>query len=272
MKIVALIALLILVGSLGWFLVRKFERSRMYYPQRTLEAYPCDLGLAYEDVSLATADGLRLHGWWVPADQNRGTVLFCHGNAGNISHRLESIEIFHRLGLNVFIFDYRGYGLSEGSPSEDGTYRDAEAAYDYLRQARHIPSGRIVIFGRSLGGAVAVELARLREAGALICESTFTSSVDLAHVIFPFLPVRLLIFNKYETIMKVPGLALPKLFIHSRQDELVPFEQGERLFRAAGDPKEFLAIQGSHGEGFLQTGAPYLERIDRFLKQYLKQH
>ncbi len=266
MTIVILIILLILAGVLGRALIQAFERSRMYFPRRQLEAQPSDLGLAYEDVFFSTADRVRVHGWWVPANENRGAVLFCHGNAGNISHRLESIEIFHRLGLNVFIFDYRGFGRSGGRPSEEGTYQDAGAAYDYLHGEREIPPERIVIFGRSLGGAVAVETAGRRKAAALICESSFTSSLDMARRITPFLPVRLLIFDRYETVEKVGRLTVPKLFIHSPEDELVPFEQGERLFKAAAEPKKFLAIRGGHGDGFLQSEPAYSEEIDAFLR------
>ena len=268
MRIAVILSLIVAGGLIVWFLVRKFERSHMYYPQSDIEALPSDIGLDYEDIFLTTSDGVRIHGWWIPADTSRGTILFCHGNAGNISHRLASIQIFNRLGLNLFIFDYRGYGRSEGSPSEEGTYRDAAAAYEYLHRTLGITPERIIIFGRSLGGAVAIDLAKNKEAGALICEATFTSAVDMGRLIFPFLPVSLLVFDKYDAISKVGDLRLPKLFIHSRDDDLVPFEQGERLFRAAADPKEFLEIRGSHGDGFLETEDSYIRGIDEFLDRY----
>ncbi len=273
--ILSIIFILLLAGLPGiWFLLRKFEQHQMYAPQRELEMTPDEAGMAYEDVWLAAGDGLRLHGWWIPSSRDRGTILFCHGNAGNISHRLESIAVFHSLGLNVLIFDYRGFGRSEGSPNEEGTYLDAEAAYLHLRREREIPAERIVLFGRSLGGAVAIELAqRLCEkasypkAAGLICEATFTSAEAMGRLLFPSLPVGLIIRNKYDSISKVPSLELPVLFIHSPDDELVPFEHGRALFAEAPEPKEFLRIAGGHGDGFLVTGPAYREGIAAFLEK-----
>ncbi|MDP8237204.1 MAG: alpha/beta hydrolase [Candidatus Erginobacter occultus] len=267
MKPILIVCLAVAALLLIRLLVRKFEQHQMYYPIRGLEATPGEAGMAYEDVFLNPGDGVRIHGWWVPAEADRGTVLFCHGNAGNISHRLESIAVFHRLGLNVLIFDYRGFGRSEGSPDEEGTYLDAEAAYRHLREEKGIDPERIVIFGRSLGGAVAIELALRARAGALVAESTFTSAVEMGKLIFPFLPIRLLIRNRYDSLAKVGELQLPSLFIHSPGDELVPFEMGERLFQTAAEPKEFFRISGGHGDGFLITGPSYVEGIDSFLKK-----
>ncbi len=268
MKIILIIILILALAPALWFLRRRFERSQMYFPILQLEATPDQAGMAYEDVYFTTGDGVRLHGWWVPAESGRRAVLFCHGNAGNISHRLESIAVFHRLGLNVLIFDYRGFGWSGGSPDEEGTYRDAAAAYRHLEEERGVAPERIVIFGRSLGGAVAIELARRKKAAALIVESSFTSAVAMGKLIFPYLPVGLLIRNRYDSLSKVGELRLPVLFIHSPDDELVPFEQGERLFAAAPEPKEFLPIRGGHGDGFLISGEVYLEGIDTFLKKF----
>ncbi len=267
MKTVLLIILVLASLPALWLLLRKFEQHQIYYPTRPLEATPEQAGMEYEDVHLTAGDGVRLHGWWVPAGAARGTVLFCHGNAGNISHRLESIAVFHRLGLNVLIFDYRGFGHSEGTPDEEGTYRDAEAAYRHLREERGIDPDRIVFFGRSLGGAVAIELAGRVDAAGLIGESTFTSTVEMGKLIYPFLPIRLMVRNRYDSLAKVGDLSLPVLFIHSPDDELVPFEHGRRLYRAATEPKEFLAIRGGHGDGFLVSGPIYAEGIDSFLKK-----
>lgn len=267
MKAILMILLVFAALPAVWLLLRRFEQSQMYEPSRELEATPDEAGMAYEDVFLTAEDGVRIHGWWVKAVPDRATVLFCHGNAGNISHRLELIDLFHRLGLNVLIFDYRGFGRSEGSPNEAGTYRDGEAAYRHLREERGIAPGRIVIFGRSLGGAVAIELARRVEAAALVCESTFTSAEEMGKLIYPSLPVGLLVRNKYDSISKVGGLTLPVLFLHSPEDELVPFEHGRRLFRAAAAPKEFLAIRGGHGDNFQVSAPLYSEVLDRFLKK-----
>ncbi len=268
MKTILIICLVLAALLIIRLLVRKFERHQMYYPIRDLEATPDLAGMDYQEVETAAEDGVRIHGWWIPAAAGRATVLFCHGNAGNISHRLESVAVFHRLGLNVLIFDYRGFGRSEGSPDEEGTYLDAAAAYRLLREERGIDPERTIIFGRSLGGAVAIELARRTEAAALIVESTFTSAADMGKLIYPFLPIRLLIRNRYDSLAKVGGLDLPVLVIHSPDDELVPFEMGERLFRAAaGEPKEFFPISGGHGDGFLVTGEAYSKGIDSFLKK-----
>ncbi len=274
MKTILAIILVLAAVPAIWFLLRKFEQHQMYAPLSDLEATPGDAGWEYEDVYLTAEDGVRIHGWWVPAERNRGAVLFCHGNAGNISHRLESIAVFRRLGMSVLIFDYRGYGRSEGSPDEQGTYRDAGAAYCCLREDRGIPAERIVIFGRSLGGAVAIELARrlaaessCSKAAGLICEATFTSAVEMGKLIYPLLPVGLLVRNRYDSISKVGGLDLPVLFIHSPEDDLVPFEHGLALFRAAAKPKEFLRIAGGHGDGFLAAGPVYEEGLDSFLRK-----
>ncbi len=270
MKPIATIALLALVVLVLWFMLRRFEHAQLYFPSSELEATPDVIGLPYEDVYLSTSDGVRIHGWWVPSEDGAPALIFCHGNAGNISHRLELINILHRLGLNVFIFDYRGFGRSEGRPNEEGTYLDAEAAWRHLREDRGIEPEKIVIFGRSLGGAVAIELAKRREAGALIAESTFTSTVDMGRIVFPFLPVRLMVTNEYDSISKVGGLALPKLFIHSQDDELVPFEMGKQLYREAAEPKEFAVISGSHNDGYLVSEPDYSKAIADFLKTYLE--
>lgn len=271
-----------------FFLV--FERANLYFPTRTLEATPGDIGLAHEDVFLTASDGVKIHGWFVPASSpapvhlvgvpdgtptrctgeeaarvRRRAVLFFHGNAGNISHRLQTIAIFHRLGLDTLIIDYRGYGRSGGRPSERGFYLDAEAAYDWLRARQGTDPGSIVAFGRSLGGAVAVELARRREVSALIVESVFTSTADIGREVMPFLPVRLLVTQRFDSLGKVGSLAVPKLFIHGRDDEIIPFRHGERLFDAAAEPKRFVPIAGGHNDGFMLPENAYPEILARFL-------
>lgn len=244
------------------------QAKMLYFPSREIDATPADAGLAYDDVTLKTADGVTLSAWYIPAPNERGFLVFCHGNAGNISHRLDSLKIFHDLRLSVLIFDYRGYGRSEGEPTEKGTYLDAEAAYDYLVKTRGISPSRIIIFGRSLGCAVAAELAVRHKAGALIIESGFTSVPDLGRKFFPHLPVRLISRFHYATMDKVGGIPIPKLFIHSPDDEIIPFEQGMRLFEKAREPREFLKIRGGHNEGFLMSGEQYTGGIDRFLSKY----
>jgi fermentation-respiration switch protein FrsA (DUF1100 family) len=212
-----------------------------------------------------TRDGVSLHGWFIPSPDTESVVLFCHGNAGNISHRLDSIRIFHDLGLSVFIFDYRGYGLSEGRPSEEGTYRDAEAAWNHLVEGRGIPSDRIILFGRSLGAAVAAHLAQTARPSALILESAFASVPEIASHHYWYLPVRWLSRFKYATAAYVRAVHAPTLVIHSRDDEINPIEQGRDVFRQANEPKVFLEISGDHNSGFLLSGARYTEGLRQFL-------
>ena len=238
-------------------------------PGRTLETTPQRLGLAYDDVLFETDDGLVLHGWYVHAREARGTVLFFHGNAGNISHRLDSIAIFAGLGLDVFIVDYRGYGRSEGRPGEQGTYRDADAAWRYLVSERGFDPARIVIFGRSLGGAVAARLATETRAAALIVESSFTSGEDMAARLYPFMPVRLLTRLRYPVVEYVAQNRNPVLIVHSREDEIVPFDMGESLYRAAAAPKTFLELTGDHNGAFLLDRARYVAGLDAFIAAHL---
>ena len=243
-----------------------FGQSRIiYHPTREIVATPASAGLAYEDVSLRTNDGLRLAAWYVPATDARGTILFCHGNARNISDRLSSIAVFHRLGYSVLIFDYRGYGRSEGRPTEEGTYRDADAAWDHLVRERGASPRTIVVFGRSLGGAVAAHLADTRPVRALILESTFTTAPDLAADLFPWLPARALTTFDYATLYRVDRIRCPKLIVHSPDDDLIPFEHGRHLFAAAAEPKRFLEITGPHCDGFLRSGTRYTSGLADFL-------
>ena len=241
----------------------------VFYPTREIEATPEVLGLAYEDVTIPTADGVRIAAWYVPADRAAGTVLFCHGNAGNISHRLDTIDLLHRLGVNVLIFDYRGYGRSEGSPTEAGTCEDAEAAWQYLvRQRGHKPE-RIVIHGRSLGGSVAAHLARERPPAGLIVESSFHDITELGAELYPWLPVRWISRLKYTTAEYVGAVKCPVLVVHSADDELIPYHHGRKVFAAARQPKRFVALHGSHNAGFLDSDAIYRPAVRQFLAECL---
>jgi len=240
----------------------------LYYPDmpgRELVATPADVGLVYENVSLQTRDGVQLHAWFIPAERPRATVLFCHGNAGNISHRLDSIRLLHSLGLQVLIFDYRGYGQSEGRPSEKGSYRDVDAAWRYLLDVRDLPEDGIILFGRSLGAAVAADLASRTRPAAVILESAFTSVPDMAAGIYPWLQVRLLSRYRYDNLGKVTLISAPLLLVHSREDEIIPFSHGERLFRQAREPKQFLEINGGHNDAFLTSRKAYTQGLEAFL-------
>lgn len=238
-------------------------------PGRALEVTPLQVGFDYDDVNLVTSDGITLHGWYVPAVERRGTVLFLHGNAGNISHRLDSIAVFRELGLDTFIIDYRGYGQSEGRTSEDGTYKDAEAAWRYLLTERKTDPAEIVIFGRSIGGAIAAWLGARHEAAALIVESSFTSAVDMASRIYPFMPVRLLTRLKYPVVEYVAAAECPVLIVHSRDDEIIPFDMGRALFDAAPAPKAFLELRGGHNDAFFLSRDRYREGLRSFVAEIL---
>jgi len=242
----------------------------LYFPERSYDATPEAIGLPYDSVSFKTADGVKIHAWYIPAEKSRGAVLFCHGNAGNISHRLFFIDLLNRMGLSVLIFDYRGYGWSEGKPSEEGTYRDAEAAWNYLVTERKFNPGEIVILGRSIGGSIAARTARERKPAALIIESAFTSVPDIGAEVYFYLPVRWLSRYDYNTLEFLKGVSCPVLIIHSPQDEIIPIHHGKRLYEAANPPKEFLEIKGSHNEGAVISGGLYTGGIDSFIAKYVK--
>lgn len=245
-----------------------FQSRFIYFPLRQIEATPAILGLTYEAVQFEAEDGVKLSGWFIPAEEASRIVLFFHGNAGNISHRLESIALFHRLGLSVFIIDYRGYGQSEGSPSESETYLDAAAAWRYLVEERGSEPEQIIIFGRSLGGAVATWLAHNHPPKALIIESTFTSVPDMGAGQYPFLPVRLLARIQYNSLERIPQINVPILIVHSPEDEIIPYSHGQQLFQAANEPKTFLQLRGGHNEGFIISGQPYEEGLKSFIEKY----
>ena len=266
------IAGVLFIVYVGWGLMLYIMQPKFLYgPIREVDCTPADLELDFDDVTFKSSDGLRLSGWYIPKEGSEFTVLFCHGNGGNITHRLDSINIFHRLGLNCFIFDYRGYGYSEGKPSEVGTYLDAEAAYKWLTEEKNIPPDNIIIFGRSLGGSIAAHLTGKTKAAALVLESTFSSYVDIGRKFYPYMPVRRFARFSYRTIDYIKNVDCPVMFIYSRNDEIVPFEFGSKLYEAANNPKEFIEIFGSHNDAFLVSGEVYKESWMKwlnFLKEY----
>ena len=266
------IAVVLFITYLGWGVLLYIMQPRfLYSPVREVACTPDGLGLDFEDVVFKSSDSLRLSGWYVPAEGSEFTVLFCHGNGGNIMHRLDSINIFNNLGLNCFIFDYRGYGNSQGKPSEEGIYLDAEAAYKWLTEEKKIPPGNIIIFGRSLGGSIAAHLAGKVKAAALIVESTFTSYADIGRKFYPYMPVRWFARFSYSTIDFIRNVNCPVMLIYSRNDEIVPFEFGPELYEAANEPKEFVEIFGSHNDGFLVSGEIYKDAWANWLK-FLKEY
>jgi len=270
MLISILVVLFIAYWGLG--LVLYFmQPTFLYSPMREVTYTPGELGLDFESVVFKTSDGLRLTGWYIPAENAEMTVLFCHGNGGNMMHRLDSINILCNLGLNCFIFDYRGYGNSEGKPSEEGTYLDARAAYEWLAKEKGISPDDIIVFGRSLGGSIAAQLAGKVKVGALIIESAFTSYADIGRKFYPYMPVRWFARFSYRTVDYVKDVHCPVMIIHSRNDEIIPFEFGLELYEAANEPKEFVEIFGSHNDGFLVSSEIYKNAWTKWLK-FLKKY
>lgn len=252
-------------------LVFLFQSNLVYYPQvgREIAMTPADAGLKYEPVKISTEDGVTLDAWYIPANQARGTLVFFHGNAGNISHRMDILQSFHQLGLNTLIVDYRGYGRSTGEASEQGTYLDAEAAWRYLTETKRAPAENIVLFGESLGGAVAAWLAARKKPRSLIMMSTFTSAPELAAKHYWFLPVKLLARFDYNTLGNLKAIACPVLIIHSPEDEIVPFEHGRALFDAAKESRQFLQIRGGHNDGFILSREIWQNGVGAFLDKHL---
>jgi fermentation-respiration switch protein FrsA (DUF1100 family) len=243
------------------------QEDFIFFPDSFFIGDPEGWGMPFDDVHFQTGDGLTLHGWFVPGDR-RETMLWCHGNAGNISYRLDNIKILHdQLGINVFIFDYRGYGQSQGRPSEAGTYLDAEAALSYLQTRPDVDQQSIVIFGRSLGGAVAVDLASKHPCLGLILESTFTSLVDLFEVPIDIKDLRgRMAPIKYDSFSKIKRIKVPLLMLHGDRDEVVPFQSGLTLYKAANQPKQFCIIQGAgHNDTYIVGGQAYVDALRDFI-------
>ncbi len=246
--------------------IRYIERQSIYFPMRDMYSTPRERGLPYEEIYFKTSDNKRLNGWFIPRDNAKFIVLFCHGNAGNISHRIEKISILHDLGVSTFIFDYRGYGKSQGRPSERGLYKDAEAAYRYLVEERKISKDDIILYGESIGSAVIIDLAKKVDVKALITEEAFTSIKDMARMAYPFLP-HFIFSSRFDCVSKIKDITCQKLIIHSIDDEIVPFYLGEKLFKTARPPKKFLRIRGSHNTAFLDSGEQFKEGIKNFLEE-----
>jgi fermentation-respiration switch protein FrsA (DUF1100 family) len=226
-------------------------------------------GLPLEDVAFSSADGTKLFGWYVESTRASAVLLWCHGNAGNIIHRLENLRELYRIGLSVFLFDYRGYGRSQGRPSEEGLHEDATAAYDYVTRQRRITPDRMVLFGRSLGAAVAGELAAHKPASSLILESCFPSIEAVAKYYYHGLPVHWLLGASFRLIDRLPHLSLPKLFVHGDRDSIIPLSLGEQAFHAAKAPKEFYLVKGAdHNDLPFVGGRPYYAKLRDFISRH----
>lgn len=251
------------LGALYWY-----QERLIFLPSNKLDGDPNQLGLAYESVWLETDDGVHIHGWWLPGQKDRPVVLFLHGNAGNISHRLSTLQHLHALGLSTLIIDYRGYGHSEGSPSEKGTYLDARAAWGYLTDELDITPERIIVFGRSLGGGVALGLLQEQQPGGLWLESTFTDIEELGRLHYPWLTAAWLLRVRYPNLERISQIDVPTMIAHSRGDEVVPYRHGQQLFENAAGSKWLLPLEGGHNDdpwyavpGYNDCWSAYIARI-----------
>jgi len=265
-RVMFLLATLIFLILAGILFYSQLENRLVFYPTRGLDDSPSNWNLSYRDVLLRSKDGENLHCWFFPLTGKPQVLLFCHGNAGNISHRIENVEHLVKRGVSVFLLSYRGYGESTGRPSEKGIYVDGLAAYDYLIETERIPSNRIAVFGRSLGAAVAIEVALQRGVRCIVIESAFTSLRDLSKTIFPWSLFSPFIPNHYDNGTKIGTLSIPKLIIHGKNDEIVPFWIGEKLFTLAKDKKKFFAIEGAgHNDTYIVGGSTYFDELVSFI-------
>lgn len=272
LRILRTTVLLLALLSVGLPLfVMLFENRFLYHPTRPPDGRwdTSKLGFPVEECSFTTEDGVRLHAWYVRERDAPATLLWFHGNAGNLSSRAELMDRLRRLPADVFLIDYRGYGKSEGSPSEEGLYRDARAAYRFLVEERKIPPNRIVLGGKSLGGAIAAELATRVDCASLLLQSTFTSLADMSRRVIPFLPAHWFLRQRYETISKMVRIRVPKLILHARTDEIIPYEMGRRLFDAAPEPKRFVELGDLGHNDWMHVGPAYDEALRAFLRDCL---
>jgi fermentation-respiration switch protein FrsA (DUF1100 family) len=261
-------AILIYAGIL--ILLRVYESKLIYFPgpERTLAAPPSSLGLPVQRVEIPTEDAVQLVAWIIPAEPRSSLwLLICHGNAGNLSEFDRPLHYagLRQLGLNLLAFDYRGYGESGGAPSETGLYRDASAAYRYLTNQRGVNPEHVIMFGHSLGSAVAIDLASRVPAAGLIVEGAFTSATDRGQELYPYIPVRWIAASRFGSIEKIRSVTVPKLFLHATEDEVIPLAHGRRLYEAAPAPKTFVELRGGHGDAFDVDSARYFGSIAKFL-------
>lgn len=261
---VAILVVAVIAALTFWLLAS--ESRLLFYPARESAGTPSDWGWRFEDVALVAVDGVKLHGWWVPHAPERSdagvTVLFLHGNAGNISHRREKLALYRDLGADVLIVDYRGYGRSGGQPGEDGFRRDAYAAYEHLTNVRGVAPRRVLVHGESIGAAVAARLAAEVPIGAVVLEAAFTSVPDVAAAMYPVLPVRWLVRNRFETLARIPNIRAPIFVLHSRGDEYFPIQHAERLAAAGGSRARLIELQGGHNDAFLVSAPIYRRALE----------
>ena len=265
MKTIVNAFIFLLSISVCWFiLIKLLEKQLIYFPEKDFFSTPDQFGMEYQDVWITTHDNIKLHAWWIGSPTIKDTVLFFHGNAGNISHRLDRIHALGQIPIRFLLVDYRGYGQSEGSPNENGLYQDAISSYDYLIQNLISPNN-IIVFGESLGGAVAVKLATEKKVARLLIESTFSSMKDVAALHYPFLPNSMLP-NLYPTKEIIDEINTPLLIVHGSEDDLIPINHAKKLFETAKDPKKFYEVTGAgHNDVYSIGDANYQKKIRAFL-------
>jgi fermentation-respiration switch protein FrsA (DUF1100 family) len=262
--IVSIVALLLLLCAY----LRRLENKNLYFPTREMEQMPGDFGLEYEDVSLTTEDRVKINGWYFPSRDPKGVVLFFHGNGENISQRIDVAQFFLEHDFEVFLVDYRGYGKSRGRPSEQGLCNDAKASYDFLVNEKSKKSEHIIVYGFSLGGAVAIDLASRVDISLLIVQSSFTSTEDMGKRLYPNLPLGRFIKQRYDSILKIDKVNSPVLIIHSPEDEVIPFEHGRRLHDKALEPKAFIETSGGHCDTPHFTEQQHIQKLINFLDMH----
>jgi len=242
------------------------QEKMIFFPYQEIVGTPNDLDMEFEDINFTAKDGTSLNGWFIPADKAEYTVLFCHGNGGNISHRLDTISLFNKLPVNFFIFDYRTYGKSGGKISEKGLYEDVAAAWDYLTETKKIAPKKIIIVGRSLGGSIAAQAAAEHAPGGLILESAFTSLHEIAQEKMPIIPVSLMLKYKLPTIENLAKVKCPILIIASPDDSIVPFKYSKKLYEKAPEPKTFVELSGDHDDCYFLCRTKYVAALTKFLE------
>lgn len=264
--IVLIVVIVGYAGLLGWFAAHGTD---LIYPLSKEMKTP-GYGVTYTPFIVLTKDGLRITAWALPDTVGAATkpwVLYLHGNGGNISRNDRFYALLLELGVKIFAVDYRGYGQSEGEPSEAGLYLDADAAYEYLRQNLRVPAKDIVIFGSSLGSCVAINLATSADAAGIIVEGAPTSIADRGQELYPYIPVRLLLKDRFDAIEKIGRVRMPKLFIHATDDNVVPIAHGRKLFEKAAESKKFLEVSGGHAESYMRDEGPYFSAISQFITE-----
>ena len=244
--------------------VKYIEYRGIYYPVKEILIYPSSFGASFKDIYITTEDNVRINGWLISNPRAKYTLLFFHGNAGNIGDRIDKLQLLYQAGINIFIIDYRGFGKSQGVPSEPGFYRDAFASYDYLLNTAGVSPDQIILYGESLGSAIAVDFAFHRKVKALILEGAFSCGKDMAVKFYPFLP-RFIFSNSFDSLTKIKEISASKLFIHSLDDEIVSFNLAKKLYNNAKEPKEFLEIKGDHNNAFLSSQEAYISSISAFI-------